>query len=335
MYKHAGILALAMFALLLSAPAGRAQQGPRQRPFVLEGRAWVSQQAFIEAGRRCATRDLDEERRGQIDAAIGNRFRKPGGGPPPVTGGVINVYFHVITKATRHRQRRRPRQPDQRPDRRAERRLRRHRLVVQPGGDRPHDQHHLVHHGPRHRRGAQAKTALRQGTADDLNIYTRQPRRRPARLGDVPVELRSDAELTTASCVLYSSLPGGSRGARTTWATPAPTRSATGWASTTRSRAAAAGAATTSPTPRPRSRAGVRLPGRPRHLHRPAGLDPITNFMDYTDDACMNLFSSGQDDRMDQAFTLYRHNPSGGPSARRGPRRLRRLGGPRSLRSLR
>ena len=37
-----------------------------------------------------------------------------------------------------------------------------------------------------------------------------------------------------------------------------------------------------------------------------AGNDPITNFMDYTDDSCMNTFSVGQDTRMDSMFTTYR-----------------------------
>jgi hypothetical protein len=36
------------------------------------------------------------------------------------------------------------------------------------------------------------------------------------------------------------------------------------------------------------------------------GDDPITNFMDYTDDSCMNEFTPGQDARMDSMFSTYR-----------------------------
>jgi hypothetical protein len=38
-----------------------------------------------------------------------------------------------------------------------------------------------------------------------------------------------------------------------------------------------------------------------------AGLDPITNFMDYTDDSCMNNFTPAQTTRMDQLHLQYRN----------------------------
>ena len=40
--------------------------------------------------------------------------------------------------------------------------------------------------------------------------------------------------------------------------------------------------------------------------NRYPGNDPILNFMDYTDDSCMNTFSSGQDARMDAQYSTYR-----------------------------
>ena len=36
------------------------------------------------------------------------------------------------------------------------------------------------------------------------------------------------------------------------------------------------------------------------------GADPIYNFMDYTDDSCMNTFSQGQIDRMHQMVNTYK-----------------------------
>ena len=52
--------------------------------------------------------------------------------------------------------------------------------------------------------------------------------------------------------------------------------------------------------------ADVRLPVG-RDTCRQPGNDPIENFMDYTDDACMHEFTQGQVDRMDAEVATYRN----------------------------
>jgi Pregnancy-associated plasma protein-A len=39
------------------------------------------------------------------------------------------------------------------------------------------------------------------------------------------------------------------------------------------------------------------------------GLDPIFNFMDYTQDSCMFMFSQGQTERMRAAWLRFASNP--------------------------
>ena len=47
--------------------------------------------------------------------------------------------------------------------------------------------------------------------------------------------------------------------------------------------------------------------GRDSCANKP-GTDPVENFMDYSDDACMDRFTAQQDGRIDAQFSAYRLN---------------------------
>ena len=186
------------------------------------------------------------------------------------TSGTIEVYFHVINKGTGSRtatsrtRRSPPRStsstpPTRRPAGRS--------ISSPPTGRRtPPGTRWARARRPRRRRRPRCarappttSTSTRRTSAAACSAGRRSRRAtRPARRYDGVV-------------ILYSSVPGGSAAAVQRWATPRRTRSATGWACTTRSRAAANGTGDlVDDTPAERS-AGLRLPDRPRHLPRQAG----------------------------------------------------------------
>ncbi|WP_223756313.1 zinc metalloprotease [Myxococcus sp. RHSTA-1-4] len=267
-----------------------------------------TQSLSAKAAERCGTRQLTDDEEKQVKEHLAKHAeaaRKPGsGGGASVTGGTINVYFHVINKGTgvSNGDLTSTMINDQ--------------IAVLNDAYAPWGWTFNLVQTTRTTNSTwfnncgdstvetAMKTALRQGSADDLNIYSCNPSGGLLGWATFPSWYAS-APTDDGVVLLYSSVPGGSAAPYNLGDTG--THEVGHWMGLyhTFQGGCSKTGDSVSDTPAEQS-AAFGCPAN-RDTCRGTGLDPIYNFMDYTDDACMDHFTAGQDARMDQMFSAYRY----------------------------
>jgi len=256
-----------------------------------------------ESKRGCATIEPTETERLAIDAEVHAHLEAiKNSGISSVTGGTINVYWHTITNSSGQGAPTTAMINNQMNVLNAAYAAEGWSFNLVSTDTTANNSWYTVQ--PDTTAETQMKNALRQGTADDLNIYS-------ANIGGGLLGWATFPSWYSGNpkddgvVILTESLPGGSASPYNEGDTA--THEVGHWMGlyhTFQGGCNGSGDGV-SDTPAERSAAFGCPVGRNTCKNK-AGFDPIENFMDYTDDDCMFEFTAGQDGRMDSMFTTYR-----------------------------
>ncbi len=278
---------------------------------------------MVKDGRVCAT-DHDPERIAKAEKDFkekkinkgllksSNGKGKPGGGgnptptptpPPAPSGGVINVYFHVINQGSGISNGDIPQSwiDDQ-------------ISVLNAANAQYNFSFNLIstdrttnatwYNGCYGSAEGPMKNTLHKGSADDLNIYSCNPSNGILGYATFPSSYTSQPTLDGV-VILDQSMPGGNAAPYNEGDTG--THEVGHWMGLYHTFQGGCNGSGdyVADTPAENSPA-YGCPGGRDSCRRDPGLDPISNFMDYTDDYCMFEFTGGQGTRMDDQFAVYR-----------------------------
>jgi hypothetical protein len=265
-------------------------------PIVVE-----QQRATEERPRGCGTRDLEATEKAEVDRVVRDHLARTGGTASAISQP-INVYFHVIRDNTGTQGNVSDAQIDAQIDvlNNAFAGLAEFQLA---GVDYTNNSRWFST-GPG---GAEKKMkqALRQGSADDLNIYTNNAGGNLLGWATFPSSYNR-ASAMDGVVVLHSTLPGGGCcGDYVYDEGDTGTHEVGHWLGLYHTFQGGCQEPGDSVADTP-AEASPQYDCVERDSCAGGGTDPIHNFMDYTEDNCMDHFTPGQDARVEAQWAAYR-----------------------------